>query len=316
MPQLLRVGFLSTSNIGLKNASAAQLSGCIDLVAVASRNLASAQSYATENGFRKAYASYQELLDDEEVEAVYIPLPTTMHLEWVLKAAHAGKHVLCDKPVGVGLAQLVEMLKAVDGKNLVFMDGVMFMHHPRLPLLLKTLKDRDLFPEGPVSRVVTAFTFPGGGEFFKDNIRIKKELEPYGCVGDLGWYNVSRTNSIPLAPISRSPRPFYQRRSDSRSSHSTGPSPPTSAANPSPPPQKASPSPSLSASTSPTEIWQQATAASTTHFANGLNSHPRRPECTWMISCIRVRIMGAGLRCMRIRRRRRCRGLWERGRCK
>ena len=121
----LRVGFLSTAQIGRKNAGAAVASGAVELVAVASRDLAKAQAFATAWGFGRAYGSYEELLADPTVEAVYIPLPTAMRLEWVVKAGAAGKHVLCDKPCAVSLGELEKMTAAVAASGKQFMDGVM-----------------------------------------------------------------------------------------------------------------------------------------------------------------------------------------------
>eukprot|EP00730_Choanoeca_flexa_P003507 TRINITY_DN11430_c0_g1_i1.p2 TRINITY_DN11430_c0_g1~~TRINITY_DN11430_c0_g1_i1.p2 ORF type:complete len:127 (+),score=24.73 TRINITY_DN11430_c0_g1_i1:4-384(+) len=90
LTQKLRVGVMSTANIARKNILAIKLTDCAEVVAVASRNLDKAKKYAEENGVTTAYGSYQELLDDSNIDAVYIPLPTNMHKEWVTKAAQAG----------------------------------------------------------------------------------------------------------------------------------------------------------------------------------------------------------------------------------
>jgi hypothetical protein len=131
------------------------------------------------------------------VQAVYLPLPTSLHLEWVLKAAKAMKHVLVEKPVGVTLAEAQAMAAACEEAGVLFMDGVMFMHHERLGRIERCLgvgggEDVALTSFwGPVSRVTAAFSFPADGAFLKGgNIRCRADGDPLGCLGDLGLYCV------------------------------------------------------------------------------------------------------------------------------
>src|SRR5215831_4300312 len=185
-------GILGTADIARKNWLAILNSGNA-VAAVASRDVKRArrfiehcQSYAPMPALPRAFGSYNELLECPDVEAVYIPLPTGLRKEWVLRAAVAGKHVLCEKPCAVSVANLREMIEACKKARVQFMDGVMFMHSRRLPRLRELLDD--VQSVGEVKRITSAFSFYGGPDFLTSNIRGNARLEPYGCLGDLGWY--------------------------------------------------------------------------------------------------------------------------------
>lgn len=187
-----RWGILGTATIARKNWQAIRRSGNSVVTAVASRDLGKAQQFIADcqreqpfDSLPAACGSYEELLRREDVDAVYIPLPTGLRKEWVLRAAEAGKHVLCEKPCAVSTADLVEMTEACRRHNVQFMDGVMFMHSQRLPALRETL-DAGLI--GTLKRIATQFSFLAPEEFLQGNIRVSSELEPFGCLGDLGWY--------------------------------------------------------------------------------------------------------------------------------
>lgn len=191
----LRWGILGTARIARKNWKAIRHSGNGVVVAVASRHLAKAQKFITDcqriepfEAAPVAVEGYERLLASSEVDAVYLPLPTTLRKEWVIRAAEAGKHVFCEKPCGVSAADLEEMLAACRKHRVQFMDGVMFMHHRRLEQIRAVLDD-DL-SLGEVRRINSHFSFLGGDEFFAKNIRVSQALEPLGCLGDLGWYSV------------------------------------------------------------------------------------------------------------------------------
>ena len=195
MAQTCRWGILGTANIARKNWKAIRHSGNGTVTAVASRDAAKAQKFIDEcqsdvpfDPAPVAVGGYEALLARKDVDAVYIPLPTGIRPEWVVKAAAAGKHVLCEKPCGATAADLKSMLDACAKHGMQFMDGVMFMHSKRLPLLRQVLDDGDSV--GPVRRVTSHFTFAAGDEFAASNIRASSALEPLGCLGDLGWYNV------------------------------------------------------------------------------------------------------------------------------
>jgi len=190
---VVRIGFLSTAKIGVKNAGAirdAKLSGTgISVDLVGSRSLDKAQKFATDNGILKACGSYQEVIDDPDIDAVYIPLPTTFHKEWVAKAARAKKSILCEKPCSISAAELLEMLTVCRENNVFFMDGVMFMHNNRYQKITQEEHRQRFGREGP-SDCTSSFSFPGNEEFFKSNIRVSPKLDPLGCLGDLGYYNI------------------------------------------------------------------------------------------------------------------------------
>jgi predicted dehydrogenase len=192
---MLRWGFLGTANIGRKNWKAIARSGNGRVAAVASRSTDAAQRYIDECQAEVPFANppiavgrYEALLEREDVDAVYIPLPTAVRKNWVLKAAAAGKHVLCEKPVAITAEDAQEMITACGQHGVQFMDGVMFMHSQRLRRLRETLTEI-----GPIRHIHSAFAFLGDDEFRRTNIRVQKQLEPHGCLGDLGWYNIRFT---------------------------------------------------------------------------------------------------------------------------
>jgi predicted dehydrogenase len=189
----LRWGVLSTARIVRRNWPAMRESGAATVVAVASRDLAKAESFigemqaeAASSVRPTAFGSYEALLASPEVEAVYIPLPTGVRKEWVVRAAEAGKHVLCEKPCAVSAADLREMIACCERHGVRFMDGVMFMHDPRFARLREILDDGETV--GDVKRISSAFSFRGGDDFATGDIRGQAGLEPTGCLGDLGWY--------------------------------------------------------------------------------------------------------------------------------
>ena len=191
----VRFGFLSTANIGRKNWTSIHDSGNAVVSAVASRDINKSRQFISElqrktpfETVPAAYGSYEELIESPNVDAVYIPLPTGLRKEWVLRAAAAGKHVICEKPCGVNAADVQEMIAACKKHRVQFMDGVMFMHNPRLQKLRKVLDDGKSI--GTIKRIMTNFSFRMDEKVYDSNVRINSKLEPAGCVGDLGWYNI------------------------------------------------------------------------------------------------------------------------------
>lgn len=189
----LRFGILSTAGIGRKNWKAIFHSGNAVVTAVASRNARKSREFIRNcqrafpfDAEPKALGSYEELLAAPEVDAIYLPLPTGLRKEWVIRAAQAGKHVLCEKPCAANAADLEAMISACRKHRVQFMDGVMFMHSPRLARVREILDDGKSI--GEVRRISSAFSFYSGKDFFRDNIRVNGALEPAGCLGDLGWY--------------------------------------------------------------------------------------------------------------------------------
>jgi predicted dehydrogenase len=190
---LLRWGILGAANIARKNWKAIWNSGNGRVSTVASRSLEKSRQFIQEcqsaapfEPEPEALGGYEELLATKDVDAVYLPLPTGIRAEWVKRAARAGKHVVCEKPCAVCAAELGEMLEACRKNRVQFLDGVMFMHSRRLARMREVLDDGKTV--GRIRRITSAFTFHAPEEFFASNIRACAELEPFGCLGDLGWY--------------------------------------------------------------------------------------------------------------------------------
>ena len=189
----LRFGILGAAQIARKNWAAIYHSGNCQIVAVASRDGSRARQMIQDcqptHPFPippRVTEHYESLLEDPAVDAVYAPLPTAVRKQWVIRAAKAGKHVLCEKPCAVSHADLTEMVQVCRRHNVQFMDGVMFMHNPRMARLRDILNDDTRI--GPLRRITTVFSFLGGDNFQSSNIRTDAALEPFGCLGDLGWY--------------------------------------------------------------------------------------------------------------------------------
>lgn len=192
---MCRWGILSTAGIARKNWQAIRNSGNGVVVAVASRSVDKARSFIDEcmstvpfPEAPTAVGGYDELLGREDVDAVYIPLPTGLRKEWVIKAAEAGKHVMCEKPCAINHADLTEMTAACARNNVQFMDGIMYMHSDRLDGIREVLNDGRSI--GQIKRIAMGFSFCAPDDFLKGNIRMHSELEPQGCLGDLGWYTI------------------------------------------------------------------------------------------------------------------------------
>ncbi len=183
--QNVRWGILSTANIATKVSRAIKLGCGAELVVVASRTEERAKNWAAEYQIGRAYGTYEALLDDPEIDAIYIPLPPSMHAEWTIKAAEHGKHVLCEKPLAANTEEALAMVDACRKNDVQLMDGVMWMHHKRTAEMKWMVDDGTL---GRLRRVTAAFT-GSWDKIPEDNIRVKKELAG-GSLGDLGYYCV------------------------------------------------------------------------------------------------------------------------------
>ncbi len=174
-------GILGTANIadkmtipGMKEAE-----NC-GLYAIAGRSIDKANSFKEKFGFEKAYGSYEELLQDGEVQAVYIPLPNNLHKQWVIEALKAGKHVLCEKPLGLNADEVREMFRTAEECGRYLMEAYAYLHNPYVESLKKVISSDTI---GEVDYVSTAFITQG----YKEDIRLYKELGG-GAVYDLGCY--------------------------------------------------------------------------------------------------------------------------------
>lgn len=185
----VRWGVLSTANIGRKAViPAIHAAANGEVVAVASRDAQKAADFAGETGIPHSYGSYEELLTAPAIDAVYIPLPNSMHKEWTIKAAQAGKHILCEKPLALDAADCAEMQAAADAAGVLLMEAFMYRFHPRTERVLELLRGGAL---GPLRTVQSAFTFRSGNP---DDIRLQADLGG-GALMDVGCYcvNIART---------------------------------------------------------------------------------------------------------------------------
>ena len=192
---ICRWGILGTAFIAKKNWKSIWNSENATLVAVGSRSEERAAEYIAENQKTVpfdpapgAVGSYEELLASDDIDAVYIPLPTGVRREWVIRAAEAGKHVMAEKPCGDDADEVRELIAACESNDVQYMDGVMFMHSQRLPEIRKVLDDAETI--GDVRRISSAFSFLAPDDFKAGNIRVHSTLESLGALGDLGWYTI------------------------------------------------------------------------------------------------------------------------------
>ena len=180
----LRLGLLSTARINDAILRGAAMTERVDVTAVGSRDGATAQAYASEHGLERGHGSYEALLEDPEVDAVYISLPNGMHHEWTMRALEAGKHVLCEKPYSRHPAEVEEAFDAAAAAGLVLTEAFMYRHHPQTALV------RDLVEDGAIGTLRllrTTFSFPLDDAA---NIRLRPELDG-GAMMDVGCYCVS-----------------------------------------------------------------------------------------------------------------------------
>jgi xylose dehydrogenase (NAD/NADP) len=185
----IRWGILSTANIGRAAViPAIQAAHNGEVVAVASRDPEKAKAFAGRLGIPRAYGSYTALLEAEDIDAVYIPLPNSLHREWTLRAAQAGKHILCEKPLALDAGECLEMEAAARQHGVVLMEAFMYRFHPRTQKALELVRAGAI---GELRMIHSAFTFRLTRP---DNIRWSAELGG-GSLMDVGCYcvNLSRT---------------------------------------------------------------------------------------------------------------------------
>jgi D-xylose 1-dehydrogenase (NADP+, D-xylono-1,5-lactone-forming) len=180
----LRWGILGVASINERVLPSFARAETADLRAIASRSPDRARAAAIEAGIPTAYGSYDDLLRDPDIDAVYLPLPNTLHVEWTRKAAQHGKHVLCEKPLAPTAAEAQELVAFCKGQGVQLMDGFMWPHHPRTVHLHHFLHDGGV---GEVRRVTGSFTFPLPLD--ADNIRLNPETAG-GSLLDVGCYPV------------------------------------------------------------------------------------------------------------------------------
>ncbi|MBT8395595.1 MAG: Gfo/Idh/MocA family oxidoreductase, partial [Gemmatimonadetes bacterium] len=182
-------GVISTAKIGQRAVNPAiQASSNGELLAVASRDAGKARAFAEEAGIPTSYGSYQALLDDPSIDAVYNPLPNSLHREWTIRAVEQGKHILCEKPLALDAAECREMEAAAAANGVKLMEAFMYRFHPRTERVLEMVREGEV---GDIRQIRSSFTFPLDRP---DDIRWDRELGG-GALMDVGCYciNVSRT---------------------------------------------------------------------------------------------------------------------------
>jgi xylose dehydrogenase (NAD/NADP) len=182
--QKLRWGILGVAKINDRLLPAFAKAANAELVGIASRSLPKARAAAKAANIPKAFGSYEALLDDPEIDAVYNPLPNTLHDEWTRKAAERGKHVLCEKPLTPTAREAESLVAFCHAKKIKLMDGFMWPHHPRTAVIRAFLDSGKL---GRVERVTGAFTFQLPMD--AANIRLQASMAG-GSLLDVGCYPV------------------------------------------------------------------------------------------------------------------------------
>ena len=184
MGSAVKWGIVSTADINRKVIPGAHASDKIDLVGVASRDQGRADAYAHEWDIPRAYGSYEALLADPEIEAVYISLPNTLHAEWSIKALEAGKHVLCEKPFTRHPEEVDASFDAAERNGRLLSEAFMYRHNPQTAKLVELVRDGAI---GELRLIRSAFSY---GLYDLENIRLRTDVEG-GALMDVGCYNVS-----------------------------------------------------------------------------------------------------------------------------
>ena len=180
----VRWGILSTADINRKVIPGAHASDKVELLAVASRSQTRADAYAREWEIPRAYGSYEALLADPDVEAVYVSLPNTLHVEWSIAALDAGKHVLCEKPLTRHPDDVTAAFDAAERNGRFLMEAFMYRHNPQ------TKRLRELVDAGAIGALRLVRSTFSYALYDTENIRLRTEVEG-GALMDVGCYNVS-----------------------------------------------------------------------------------------------------------------------------
>jgi predicted dehydrogenase len=181
----LRWGILSTADIGRRKVVPAMKKAArTKVVAVGSRDVSRAREYASELEIPKVHSSYEELLADPEVDAVYIPLPNTLHNDWTVAAARAGKHVMCEKPLAMNASEAAHMVAVCEQEGVLLVEAFMYRLHPSWQKVVAIVRS------GRIGRLVAVQSW---FSYFNDdpgNIRNRLEMGG-GALYDIGCYNVN-----------------------------------------------------------------------------------------------------------------------------
>ena len=182
----VRWGIVSTAHINRLVIPAAHTSPKVDLVAVASRDRARAEEYARTWEIPRAFGSYEAMLEDPEIEAVYISLPNTLHCEWSIRAVEAGKHVLCEKPMARRVAEVEAAFDAAERAGRLLSEAFMYRHNPQTKRLAQLVQEGAI---GELRLVRSVFSY---SLYDESNIRLQADVEG-GALTDVGCYDVNGT---------------------------------------------------------------------------------------------------------------------------
>ena len=186
----VRWGVLSTADIGMEKVTPAiQRAENCEVIAIASRDIDRASTAAAQLGIPTAYGSYEELLADDAIDAVYVPLPNDLHAEWVMKAATAGKHVLCEKPLAMNAGQAEEMAGACEEAGVKLAEAFMYRHHPTWIEAVRLVRSGII---GDLQAVQSWFSYCNDDP---SNIR-NKVANGGGALMDIGCYNINMSRML------------------------------------------------------------------------------------------------------------------------
>lgn len=190
MKNKIRWGILSTANIGTVHVIPAMMKGQFtEIAAIASRNLSNAKKTADQLGIPTAYGSYKELLADQTIDAIYIPLPNHIHVEWSIKCMEAGKHVLCEKPIALTKEDIYKLIAVRDKTGKKISEAFMVRSHPQWLKTLEIIKKGEL---GEVKAIQGFFSY-----FNRDTANIRN-IPEYGggSIWDIGCYPINTSRFI------------------------------------------------------------------------------------------------------------------------
>jgi len=187
------VGLLSTARINDAILRGASLTDAVEVVAVASRDSTRARAYAREHGIARAHGSYEELLADPGVDAIYNSLPNSLHVEWSIRALEAGKHVLCEKPLDRNPAEVDRLFDVAERHGRVVMEAFMYRHHPQTHALQELVRSGGI---GELRQIRAVFSFTITDPA---NVRLRPDLAG-GSLMDVGCYCVSGSRLLAGEP--------------------------------------------------------------------------------------------------------------------
>jgi predicted dehydrogenase len=187
---VVRWGIVSTASIGIdKVIPAIRTAARCEVAAIASRDLARAEAAASALGIARAFGSYEDLLADPDVDAVYVPLPNDLHAEWTIAAARAGKHVLCEKPLATNVADAERMIEVCEAEGVVLMEAFMYRLHPTWEAVGEMVASGRI---GVLRAVQSWFSY-----FNDDPNDIRNKVDAAGgALYDIGCYSVNLSRML------------------------------------------------------------------------------------------------------------------------